>query len=650
MRTPRLLVLSCLLLALAPASARAAAVGLLDPAFGTGGKLVVPALTLGGQTPATDPPVVLADGRALTSGTVGDQFFLARWSNGFSLDTSFSGDGEATASFTGNDEGNAVAVQPDGKIVEVGKAGNAFGVARFNPDGTLDTTFDVDGLAVASFGQVFAKADAVAIQADGRIVAAGDISGRFAIARFTAGGALDTTFSGDGLDRQEADGADNVLIQPDGRILAEGTSDFSAVRYNADGTLDTGFGGDGKVATVTAAVDSSCGMALQPNGRIVLAGSTGSDVALMRLNANGTPDASFGTGGKATVDLGGNEQGCGVALQRDGKIVYGGITTVHPDHSGIDSDFAILRFEADGDLDPTFGGDGVVTTDFGHSELQCCNLALGLAGRIVAAGKSADLNPGGVTSAVVARYHAFDCNAVAVTQVGTTGADTLTGVSRGTVIARGDVITGLAGADTIDGTDAADSLCGDDGNDTIDGRAGDDRLLGGDGNDGIVGGPGADEVNAGAGDDSIDVRDGEPDGRVTCGAGRDELLLDLTDPAPKGAFLDCEITRRFALDDGPPGVAAAARIGRRGRTTVRIACPRAARVACRGTLTLGDPRRPARTLARAHYRVALGATRHVVVRLPRAARGLGRLVARTVERGASKKGPRSSTRLLRTRR
>jgi uncharacterized delta-60 repeat protein len=615
MRTPHLLALASLLLALVAASPAGATVpGLLDPGLGTGGKLVVPALTLGGQTPSTDPPVVLPDGRALTSGTVNNQFFLARWTSSFARDTSFSGDGIATASLTANDEGKAVALQPDGKVVQVGKAGNAFGVARFNADGTLDTSFDGDGLAIASFGQVFAEANAVAIQPDGKIVAAGDISGRFAIARFTAAGALDVTFSGDGLDRQDAAGANNVLIQPDGRILVEGTTDFSAVRYNADGTLDTGFGGNGIAGTVTPAVDGSCGMALQPNGRIVLAGSSGSDIALMRLNANGTPDSSFGSGGKVTIDLGGNDQGCGVVLQRDGKIVYGGTTTVHPDHSGFDSDFAIVRFEADGDRDPTFGTDGAVTTDFGRSELQCCKLTLGTAGRIVAAGKSADLNPGGVTSAVMARSHAFACGAV-------------------TVILRGDVVTALAGADTINGSAAADSLCGDDGNDTIDGRGGADFLFGGEG------------------DDSIDARDGEPDGRISCGAGlRDELLLDLTDPAPKGALLDCEITRRFALDDGPPAIATAARIGRGGRTTVRIACPRGARVACHGRLTLVDPRRAARTLARARYRVPLGASRRVALRRPRAARSLRRLSARTVERGVSKKGPRSAARLLRTRR
>jgi uncharacterized delta-60 repeat protein len=403
------------------------------------------------------------------------------------------------------------------------------------------------------------------------------------------------------------------------------------VRYNADGTLDTGFGGDGIAGTVTPAVDGSCGMALQPNGRIVLAGSTGSDIEVMRLKADGTPDGSFGSGGKATLDLGGSEQGCGVLVERDGKIVYGGTTTVHPDHPGFDSDFAIVRFEADGDPDPTFGGDGSVTTDFGHSEVQCCKLTTSTAGRIVAAGKSADLNAGGVTSAVVARYHAFDCGSVAASQVGTTGADTLTGQARGTVIPRGDVIAGLAGADAINGSDTGDSLCGDDGDDTIDGRGGEARLFGG------------------GGDDSIDARDGEPD-QVTCGAGRDSALLDLTDPAPKGFVLDCEITRKFALDDGPPGVATAARIGRAGRTTVRIACPRAARVACRGRLTLVDPRHSSPTLARARYRVPLGASRSVAVRLPREARGLRRLTGRTVEQGVSKKGPRSAARLLRTRR
>src|SRR4051812_27267790 len=249
-------------------SVAAAAAGDLATTFGTAGKTVVPTIALAGQVPVTEPPILQPDGKYLVSGRLSDRFFIARLNADLGLDTSFSGDGMALADFTdgGEDAGLGIAVQPDGKIVQAGNAGRAFGVARWLPDGSLDTSFDGDGKALIDFGDVNADGADVAIQADGRIVVVGNIAGRVAIGRLNANGSLDTGFSGDGTDRlPDFNGGGRVVLQSDGKILVPGFSQFSAARYRTDGTLDGGFGGDGLVQTPVessaGAVNQSCGIA-----------------------------------------------------------------------------------------------------------------------------------------------------------------------------------------------------------------------------------------------------------------------------------------------------------------------------------------------------------------------------------------------------
>ena len=140
------------------------------------------------------------------------------------LDVSFSGDGKQTTDFGGADAAAAVAMQADGKIVVAGSSGGDFALARYGADGALDPSFSGDGLVTTDLGGTDAG-QGVAIQADGRIVVAGSSGGNFALARYTAGGGLDPSFSGDGLQTTDFgadDGATAVAIQADGRIVAAG--------------------------------------------------------------------------------------------------------------------------------------------------------------------------------------------------------------------------------------------------------------------------------------------------------------------------------------------------------------------------------------------------------------------------------------------
>jgi len=234
-------------------------------------------------------------------GTDGANFVLARYNPNGSLDATFSGDGKQQTDFGGYDGANGVALQGNGKIVAAGFAlGGDFGLARYNSSGTLDTSFSGDGKQTTDFGGGSDGASAVALQGDGKIVAAGcacpdDVDARnFALARYNANGALDTTFSGDGKQTTDFlfgadDSAKDVAIQPSGRIVAVGTAfggptgyDFALARYNANGALDASFSTDGRKRTNFGNPDIASGVALQGDGKIVAVGSDPGNFALAR--------------------------------------------------------------------------------------------------------------------------------------------------------------------------------------------------------------------------------------------------------------------------------------------------------------------------------------------------------------------------------
>ncbi|MFF2777129.1 calcium-binding protein [Streptomyces sp. NPDC058052] len=367
-----------------------AAPGDLDPAFDGDGRVVT---DLGGYAGA-EGMAVQPDGKIVTIGygysaeTSGD-FTLTRYHPDGSLDTTFGGDGIVTTDFVGanNDEGRGVALQPDGKIVAVGGStdwgGNgAWAAARYLADGSLDTTFGEGGKVLTEIDvDAIEIAESVVVLPDGRLVAGGSSNGMWSLVRWDASGVPDPSFSGDGRVTTTfgtgcCHGVGDLVPQPDGKIVAAGHADgLTLTRYHADGSLDTSFDGDGRVTTGTG---SGEGVALQPDGRIVVAGKDGNAFLVSRFTTGGAPDPSFDGDGRLTTSFGPGDGGAAdVALQSDGRIVAAG---------SYGGDFALARYNTGGSLDPDFGGDGRVTTDFGGTGDAAARVALQTDGKIVTAG------------------------------------------------------------------------------------------------------------------------------------------------------------------------------------------------------------------------------------------------------------------------
>jgi uncharacterized delta-60 repeat protein len=304
------------------------------------------------------------------------------------------------------DYARSVAIQSDGKIVAAGHSDNGgnvdFAVVRYNTDGTLDISFGGTGKVVTQVGSSHDFASSVAIQSDGRIVAAGySYTGGnvdFAVVRYNADGSLDTSFGGTGKVvtpiSSGNDFANSVAIQSDGKIVVAGYSangangNFAVVRYNTDGTLDTSFGGTGKVVTAVGSSSSASSVAIQADGKIVAAGSSyngaNGDFAVVRYNTNGTLDTSFNGTGKVVTPIGSfSDSASSVAIQADGKIVAAGNSA-----NGADDDFAVVRYNTNGTLDTSFNGTGKVVTPIGSGNDSAASVAIQADGRIVAAGGS----------------------------------------------------------------------------------------------------------------------------------------------------------------------------------------------------------------------------------------------------------------------
>jgi uncharacterized delta-60 repeat protein len=385
-------VLSLAFVTAALPGAAVAASGDLDPTFGSGGKVT----TDFGGSDGAQAVAIQTDGRIVAAGLGGSgDFALGRYNAGGSLDPTFGSGGMMTTDFGGFDAASAVAIQTDGRIVAAGRSGSGgFALGRYNAGGSLDPTFGSGGKVTTDFGGVD-SALGVALPSNGKIVAVGGGGSGvdFVVARYNADGSLDSTFGSGGMVTTDFGGfeaATAVAIQVDGKIVATGSTfsggfqQFALVRYNADGSLDTSFGSSGKVTTDFGLGSGFGGaLAIQSDGKIVAAGRAGSDFVLARYNGEGSPDASFGSGGKVTTDFGGVlfDAAFGVALQSNGKIVAAGSAFSPPS-----ADFALARYNADGSLDPTFGSGGKVTTDFGGFDVAF-GVALQADGNIVAAGQ-----------------------------------------------------------------------------------------------------------------------------------------------------------------------------------------------------------------------------------------------------------------------
>ncbi|HTV02628.1 MAG TPA: hypothetical protein VMF13_18910, partial [Luteitalea sp.] len=310
-----------------------------------------------GLTRQSDGKLIVV-GQTDAGGGVADNFAIARLKVDGTFDETFSGDGKLVVDFGFNDEAHAVAVQADGKIVVVGQAASDIAVLRLLPDGTLDESFNntlsptpENGNGRHRFtlaGTDFARA--VDIQADGAIVIAGATSGPgtfdFAVVRLLANGALDASFSDDGwmqVDFTWSDVAEAVIVLPDGRIVAGGstdggTADFALIRVLPTGVLDPSFNPgandatnfNGQFRTSFGNAEFLTAMALQADGKIVGAGYTNAgggtvqNVAVLRITTEGVADTTFATNGRAIYELGGNEAIYAAAIQTDSRIVLAG--------------------------------------------------------------------------------------------------------------------------------------------------------------------------------------------------------------------------------------------------------------------------------------------------------------------------------------
>ncbi|MGI8686111.1 MAG: Calx-beta domain-containing protein [Acidimicrobiales bacterium] len=269
-----------------------------------------------------------------------------------------------------------------------------------------------------------------------------------------APGALDTTFDTDGkvvtdIGAGTGDFVGDTVVQSDGKIVVAGTSasNFAVVRYNTDGSLDTSFDTDGKVTTDigAATADEGNGVALQADGKIVVVGNSGLDFAVVRYNANGSLDTTFDTDGKLTTDIGAatTDTADSVSIQADGRIVVAGST------SSAGSDFAVVRYNTNGSLDTAFDTDGKVATDIGTTSVDAAlDVTIQADGKIVAGGYT-NVN---IFNFAVVRYNAngsldttFDADGKVNTDIGTNTTDVATEVAvqpDGKIIASGYATTG----------------------------------------------------------------------------------------------------------------------------------------------------------------------------------------------------------------
>ena len=556
-------------------------------------------------------------------------------------DLTFGGDGLVITDLSNaqrRDQANDLAIQFDDKIVVVGVAtrdgDENVAVVRYKPDGTPDEAFGQQGVAIVD---VLADEDdsgeGIVLQRDGKIVVVGRAGvfdpsrvgnpGSFLVTRLNLDGTLDPPFGGGQgfVTTRFGPGSDDfataVVLQSDGRIVAAGRSnaggsaDFALARYNTDGSLDDGgpqdstpgdrFGANGLVLTDFAAgSDRVLALALDADGRLVAAGcqsceSDAQDFALARYLSDGRLDPSFDGDGKVTTPFTfGRDIATGVAIQaRDGKIVAGG----GADRTPL---FGVARYLPDGRLDPSFDGDGRITTDFGFANDQIRAVLVQPDGRIVAAGQS---NTGGAdqpAALALAQYRTdgsldndfgsggkvLTCLSPAGDAVTCDGSLATLARARAVVLQRdgklvvaglfaprsvpgnqdafdflvarynpsivvsevrrcqgktpdlfgsleqttlrgtpgGDVILGSTAGELIIGGGGNDIICGEGGDDLIFGQLGRDKIDGGPGNDRLVGGANNDILRGGPGNDTLVGRSGDDELRGN--AGNDELIGD----------------------------------------------------------------------------------------------------------------------------
>ncbi|HRH48859.1 MAG TPA: hypothetical protein PLP23_08905 [Panacibacter sp.] len=381
--------------------------GTLDPSFGIGGKVIN---QLFGRIRCT---ALQKDGKILAAGLAYEEtIIIVRYNSDGTLDLSFGTNGKVLTDLVPRfhlyySQATALAIQSDGKILITGYGFRNSGLygdydvllARYNTDGNLDASFGKSGIVINDFGDEDEQANAIALQPGGKILIGGISNNDQLLVRYNTNGSIDSSFAGKGWLTTDFFGFDYVnsfAMQPNGKIIAAGTSGFGEqffllVRYNRNGSIDSSFGYNGKVATDFGhGGDQLASIVLQPDGKIVGTGKTGGatglegKIAVIRYLSTGSIDSSFGTNGKVKTKPGSKfSNGTTILLQPNGKIIVSG-----GNYSLIntrDWDFAIVRYNNDGSVDKDFGNKGVQITDLGGLDYATTAL-LQPDGKILSAG------------------------------------------------------------------------------------------------------------------------------------------------------------------------------------------------------------------------------------------------------------------------
>jgi len=379
--------------------------GTLDPTFGTGG--IVTTANTGAEAAALQ-----SDGKIVVAGSIANnqnfqQPGLLRYNTNGSLDPNFGTGGEVMIGGTNAGPAFAVAVQTDGKILAAAPASLRLKIFRFNTNGSPDNTFGTNGAVTIQAAGLFLPpaSGGMTLQPDGKIIV---VTGRVA-ARLLANGQLDSTFGSNGA--APTLGGDSVALLPNGEILIGDSSVMSL--YSTNGSLVIKFGVHGQTpgfasngvggfvvsANATASTKIITASTLTTSPSVTFAQSI-SGFLLVRYNSDGTIDTSFGAHGGVATPFPGNilSQAFAVALQTNGDIVAAGQTALTDVNAAPGpSDFGLVRYSPNGSIDLTFGNSGFVSTPFGTSEAFANTVLIQSNGKIVAVGNS---NSG----ATIARY------------------------------------------------------------------------------------------------------------------------------------------------------------------------------------------------------------------------------------------------------
>lgn len=390
--------------------------GTLDASYASNGRVITnydPGLYVPDQSVIQqDGKVILMGGYRLGSSSI-FEIGMSRHNQDGSIDTSFGTNGLVITDVNNHTQGNSIALQSDGKIIVAGYIENSgtsisLLVLRYNINGSLDISFGNNGIALFNNEM---NGLSVKIQTDGKIVIGGRIANAFALARLKVDGNLDEDFGFNGLVTTTIIGnsyesqINAINIQNDGMIVASGFAylsftnvAFCTVRYDANGNIDTSFGTNGKVITD---IDSSSSeylsaQKIQQDGKIVLTGSLSYSAIIIRYLSNGNLDPTFGTNGLVTHTFGNSSQPYALFIQPDNKIVIAGNSPLPINN------YFIARYTDVGVLDNNFNNTGYNMLAFGSSNNRFNSILMQQDGKLLVTGFTQIVN---AAYTVIARFN-----------------------------------------------------------------------------------------------------------------------------------------------------------------------------------------------------------------------------------------------------